>query len=94
MHIANAIKDADEAFQFWSLHEEGMAGMSEGEKNDEMKKSTYPTRSASDYLTLRHICGVGKRDCYCKKSADQESEKRRNVTVLETGGSYLTFWVK
>ena len=84
VHIANAIKDADEAFQFWSLHEEGMEGCPKG-KNDEMKKSTYPNRTASDYLTLRGIFAAleRERDCYCVRARSRECEKRRNVTVLE-----------
>ena len=89
VHIANAIKDADEAFQFWSLHEEGMAGMSEGEKNDEMKKSTYPTRSASDYLTLRGIFAALEREIAIVCAQDQESVRKGETLPSSRDGWFI-----
>ena len=89
VHIANAIKDADEAFQFWSLHEEGMAGMSEGEKNDEMKKSTYPNRTASDYLTLRGIFAALEREIAIVCAQDQESVRKGETLPSSRDGWFI-----
>jgi len=85
VHIANAIKDADGAFQWESRTEEVMESLGDDVYKEEKKKGTGPTRrTAADYLTLRGIFfGVGKRNCNRVCAGSRESEKRRNVTVLE-----------
>ena len=84
MHVANAIKDADAAFQYYSMIEESMEGLSKEEKEDSKKTGTYPTRSAGDYLTLRGIFAALEREITVDvRARSRASEERRNVTFVE-----------
>ena len=89
VHVANAIKDADAAFQYYSMIEESMEGLSKEEKEDSKKTGTYPTRSAGDYLTLRGIFAALEREIAIVCAQDQERVRKGETLPSSRDGWFI-----
>jgi len=89
VHIANAIKDADGAFQYYSMVEEGLAGLSKEEQKEAQKGSTMPTRDAADYLTLRGIFAALEREIAIVVAQDKERARKGETLPSSRDGWFI-----
>jgi len=90
VHIANAIKDADGAFQWESRTEEVMESLGDDVYKEEKKKGTGPTRrTAADYLTLRGIFSALEREIAIVCAQDQERVRKGETLPSSRDGWFI-----
>ena len=90
VHIANAIKDADGAFQWESRREEFIESLRYvHDYVEEKKKSAGPTRTAADYLTLRGIFSALEREIAIVCAQDQERVRKGETLPSSRDGWFI-----